>query len=287
MASSEYILTVDSASFEQTVIEQSHTLPVLVDFWADWCAPCRMLAPILERIAEEYQGQIRVTKVNTESEPQLAQAQGIRSLPTVRLYKLGQMVEEFLGVRPEAEIRAILDSHVMRAGDRSLADAISAIATGEEEQAIALLQQTLADEPDNENAILMLCRLYLDRREYDEAEPLIQKLGKGFGDNPELHELRARWTFACLTRQAPSREILAQSVANDENNHSARYQLAAQLVMDGEYEDALEHLLFIVARDRSFEDDGARNAVLAIFELLGGRGPLVNRYRARMASLLN
>ena len=139
------VVEVDQSSFQQLVVDKSAEMPVLVDFWADWCGPCKVLLPVLLKLVEEYQGKFQLAKVNTDLERELAQQQGIRSLPTLRLYKNGEVVDEILGAQPESAFRALLDEHIPRASDRLLEQALSAEAQGDIGQAVSLLEQAYRD----------------------------------------------------------------------------------------------------------------------------------------------
>lgn len=286
MSESPYSYEVTKANFNELVVEKSHETPVLVDFWAGWCAPCRTLMPMLAKLADEYQGQFLLAKVNTDEEQELAVANGIRSLPTVRLYKFGKPVDEFMGVQPEAAVRELIERHLVRESDLTFADARAALDAGDSAKAVALLEKVLAEDEHNKDARLALANIYMEQRQYDKVEQLLATLRIDLAEDPEVHELRARLKFAEIAQDAPPAEALESTLASEPQNHEARYQLGALKVLSGDYEGALEQFMEIMRRDRGFREDGARKAMLAVFDLLGGSGPLVNRYRAKMASVL-
>lgn len=286
MANSPYVIDVTAEDFHNLVLEGSQQRPVLVDFWADWCAPCRSLAPILEQIAESMQGKLLVAKVNTEEQRELAAQFGIRSLPTVKLFINGQPVDEFMGALPESEILAFIDNHIPRESDGLLRQAEALLAQGLDEQAAALVEQAAAMDPDNAGVQLARAQIKALQGELDAAEQLLNSLPLDRQDQPEAQALRAQLTFASALQGAPEADALQQRLETDAGDSEARYQLAAHRVMGGEYEQALEELLTLLKRDRTYGEDAARKAMLQLFELLGGNSDLVSRYRAKMTSAL-
>jgi putative thioredoxin len=286
MADSPFIAAVTAADFDKIVIQGSFERPVLVDFWADWCAPCRQLMPILSRLAEELRGQFFLAKVDTEAEQALAAQFGIRSLPTVQLFKDGAPVDQFMGALPEAQIREFLSRHISRASDRLIDQARQAMASGDLSTAAGLI--TGAEQDDPENSRLFIARVQLKAAEGDiaGAQALLEHTPLDLAADPELSALRGRLAFSAAAQAAPSVAALEERLTTDPNNSEARYQLAAHQVLAGDYEAALESLLTLLKRDRQYGDDAARKGMLAIFDLLGGNGELVSRYRAKMLSSL-
>ncbi len=286
MANSPFVMEVTVEDFYTTVLEASHQRPVLVDFWADWCAPCRTLGPMLDAIADSLQGTLLVAKVNTEEQQELAAQFGIRSLPTVKLFRNGQPVDEFMGALPEAEIRAFLDKHIPRESDNILAQADALMGQGEFEQAAALVEQAHLQDPDNPRTLLALARIQASRGEFDAAEHALNAMPLNEQDQPELLALRARLGFARTLVDAADLETLQQRLDRDEGDSEARYQLAVRQVVAEDYAAGLENLLTLLRKDRQYGDDTARKTMVQVFELLGGSGELVSRYRAKMTSAL-
>ncbi|MGH8577969.1 MAG: tetratricopeptide repeat protein [Gammaproteobacteria bacterium] len=283
---SEPIGEVNEADFSARVIERSRELPVLVDFWAPWCAPCRMLTPILARIAGEYAGRMELVGVNIDENPDLARTYRVQSIPLVQLYRDGAIVEEFLGVQPEGVIRALMGRHIERASDRAREAARAALARGDTKHAEALLREALAADPDNDRMPPDLAGLLIGTGRYDEADEVLDGLPARRALDEDIAALRARIKYGRLAAQAPSEERLRQAIAADPGDCEARYRLAARLIMEHSFEAALEQLLEIVRRDRAFGDDAARKAMLEVFALMGGEGPIVKRYRTLLSSLL-
>ncbi|MBK1706288.1 thioredoxin [Halochromatium glycolicum] len=286
MTDSPHIATVTAADFESVVIQGSFERPVLVDFWADWCAPCRQLMPILSRLADEFKGQLLLAKVDTEAEQALAAQAGIRSLPTVQLYKDGQPIDQFMGALPEGQIREFLARHISRASDRLLDQARDAMAGGDLSGAAALIERAEREDPDNNRLFVAQVQLKAAEGDADGALAMLERTPLDLADDPELAALRGRLAFSAAAAEAPPTEALTAILAEDPNNSEARYQLAARQVLADDLESALENLLTLLRRDRQYGDDAARKGMLAIFDLLGGSGELVTRYRAKMLSSL-
>jgi putative thioredoxin len=286
MTISEYVSEANQENFQRLVLDKSSQVPVLVDFWASWCAPCQMLTPILHKLAEEYAGKFLLVTVNTDEERQLALEHGIRSLPTVRLFRDGAVVEEFFGAQPEAAIRMLIDAHVGRPSDELRAQARAVRDQGDALAAIKLLEEALASDPDNDRIHLDLVPLLIEHEKFDQAEHILKSLPNSRQFDADVSRAFAQLNFARLAKDAPPPKILEQQVRDDPENCEARYQLSAIKALSGDYEGAMAQLLEILRRDRSFRDDAGRKGLVAIFDLLGGEGPLVNRYRALMSSAL-
>jgi putative thioredoxin len=285
MTDSAHLAAVTTADFERVVIQGSFERPVLVDFWADWCAPCRQLMPILTRLAEDFNGQFFLAKVDTEAEQALAAQAGIRSLPTVQLFKEGQVVDQFMGALPEGQIREFLSRHLSRASDRLLDQARQSMTAGDLSEAATLIERAQRDDPDNQRAFIAQVELKAAAGDAEGALALLERTPLELANDPEIAALRGRLAFSAAVADAPSTEALAAQLEATPNDSAARYQLAARQVLAGEHEAALEHLLTLLKRDRQYGDDAARKGMVAIFDLLGG-GDLVTRYRAKMLSSL-
>ncbi|QGU32382.1 thioredoxin [Thermochromatium tepidum] len=286
MSHSPNIVTVTAANFHTIVIEGSYQRPVLVDFWADWCAPCRMLMPILSKLAEQYGGRFLLAKVDTEAEQALAVQFGIRSLPTVQLFRDGQAIDQFMGALPEHQVREFLDRHIPRASDGLLQQAKAAMSGGDLAAARALIDRARTEDPDNKRLPLMEIQFLASSGEIAKALEAIDTLPLEFVKDPEVAALRSRLQFARVIEGAPSESELNDRLQADPRDSEARYQLAAHQVLRGDYEGALEHLLELVKRDRTYGDDAGRKGMLAVFDLLGSDNALVARYRSRMMSIL-
>lgn len=286
MANSPHVVTVTAENFHSVVIEGSYERPVLVDFWADWCAPCRMLMPILAKLAEEFGGRFILAKVNTEEQQSLAADYGIRSLPTVQLFQSGAPVDQFMGALPEPEIRAFLERYMPRESDGLLAQAGAMMADGQLTRAQDLIERARSEDPSNPRLALAEVQLAAARGEIAEAQVLIERLPIDLAHDPEVLALRGRLQFAAVLDGAPPAAELAVRIDSDPKDSEARYQLAAHRVVAGDYETALEMLLDLMKRDRTYGDDAGRRGMLAIFDMLGSGDPLAASYRARMMTAL-
>jgi putative thioredoxin len=287
MADSPHTADVTAQDFETQVLKRSHDVPVLVDFWAGWCAPCRMLKPVLEKLAQEYQGKFFLAKVDTDKEQQLAAQYGIRSLPTVQLFRNGKPVDGFVGAQPERAVRTLLDKHVARESDALVRNALLAQQAGDLDRAAALLQQAIESDPANDRAKLALAGLLLARGRIADAETLLKMLSPDARDSTEATTLKAHMEFARLADGNPSLPELERKLAAAPADSETRLHLSARQVLSGQYEAAIQNLLEIVRRDRKFRDDAGRKTLLTVFQLLGNNHELVKKYRPLLASALN
>lgn len=288
MAENTLIAEVTSGNFEVEVQQASRDIPVLVDFWAAWCQPCRMLAPVLEQLAGEYAGKIKLAKINSDEEPELASHFGIRSLPTVKLFRNGQVIDEFSGLIPLAGLRDFVRPHLAGPSDNLLQAAAGAVANNDLEKALSLLRQAKETDPENLRVYPLLIETLLRTGNYEEAGGIIQSLPVNAQHDSEIVRLNAVLGFARQAELAPKNpDTLKETLKKEPDNLDARYQLSALNVVNGDYETAMDNLLEIIRRDRSYKDDAGRKALVDIFTILGNEGALVKKYRAKLASTLN
>lgn len=287
MSESPHISNVTTANFQQEVIERSKHVPVLVDFWAPWCNPCKMLMPILSELANAYDGQFHLAKVNTDEEQQLAGDQGVRSLPTVRVYSHGKVADEFNGAMPESAVREFIDRHLPKKEDELIQQALTAMENNHDDEALTLLEEAYALNNTHKTIIATLASLYMKKGDNDKAEALIQSVPINLQDEDEIAEAKARLKFSQVIANAPSLETLEKTVSDNEKNCDAWYQLGAHRLINGDYEKALEAFTAVMSIDRSYGDDAGRKAALDVFTLLGGSGPLVTAYRMKISRLLH
>ena len=280
-------MQVDETNFQQAVIDRSHQVPVLVDFWAEWCAPCKILMPVLDRVVESLGGHVELTKVDTDAQQGLAQAFGIRSLPTVKLFKNGTVVDEFMGAQPESAVRAMLEKHIERASDQLCAEAVVARESGELDRAVTLLNQAVSEDPGNARLYPELLELCLVRSDLEAANAILAALPPGV-DEDRIDVLRARIKLANQASGGGADEnALREKLQANPNDCRLRLELAAALVAQTRHEEALEELLTVLQTDRNYDDGAARKSMLDVFQLLGNTGPLVSHYRSQLASILH
>jgi len=284
MADSPFIIDVTRDNYAQ-LMETSSEVPVLLDFWASWCQPCLVLMPILARLADEYQGKFLLGKLNTEEEQEIAAQFGIRSIPTVKLFRNGQPVDEFLGALPEKAIREFLDRHVARESDTTVEQAQEHLLGGNADAAIALLNEALQSNPDNPRAKLTLAEAQVEVGDIDSAEATLDSMPLDEQDKPEVAALRSRLYFEGQLSGAPAATELEARLTTDSGDSQALFQLALHKVVEQDFETAMDLLLKLMQEDRGFGDDAGRGALLRVFDLLGD-DPRVSRYRSRMASVM-
>ena len=281
------VRAVTEAEFEAQVIEASRTRPVLVDFWAAWCQPCLMLAPILQQLASANVDRLAVVKVDADREPQLAARFGIRALPTAKLFVNGTVATEFSGVMPLPRIESLLEPYLPRPSDEHLRDAEALRQDGHAGVAVAQLREALDTDPENHRIHPQLAGLLIDQGDLDGAAAVLKELPAPVQQEPEPAAQRARLEFARTAAAGPDRDTAQMVLSSNPEDLEARYILGAHQVLAGEYADAMSNLLEIVRRDRKFRDDGGRRALLDTFTLLGNDGSLVKKYRSLLSSALN
>jgi putative thioredoxin len=246
-----------------------------------------MLMPILANLAQEYQGQFLLAKINSDEQQALSEKFGIRSLPTVKVFKDGNVVDEFMGVQPESAIRQILDRHIEKESDKIRLKAEEELKSGDTQAAYDLLQQAAQMDPANTMIKVDLARLLMHMGEPERAEILLDDLKGEFRDKPEVKSLRAQLTFASIASNAPDDSALKSTIAADPDNLKARYQLSAHRIVSGDFEAAMDHLFEIMRRDRGFEDDAGRKGLISVFEIIGNEDKRVQRYRSKMFNILH
>ncbi|MDH5692391.1 MAG: thioredoxin [Gammaproteobacteria bacterium] len=283
MSESPYIFDVSSQEFTQKVIEKSKETPVIVDFWASWCNPCKILMPILAKLAEEYQGAFILAKVDTDRQQELAAQQGVRSLPTVRAYKFGVPVDEFMGAMPEGDVRSFIDSNLITELDKTYQTAAQSLKSGDVDTAEDMFSKLYETESSNKQAAIGMALVHIARQRFEQAKDLLTHLPINFLEDEDVQALLSRIEFGAAITGAPSKSQLEAKAENSEQ----RYQLGAYYVLDGDYENALASFLAVLQTDKNYKEGAARTAMVSIFKILGNGGPIVNRYRAKMASLLH
>ena len=281
-----HIVEVTAQNFTSEVLERSAEVPVLVDFWADWCNPCKMLMPVLAQLAEEAGGQFILAKVNTEEQQELAMQFGVRSLPTVKLIRNGQVVDEFMGALPEAQVRAFLDPYLERQSDQLLAQARALASSGDMDAAVLHAATAHEEDPDNHRVTLGYIELLLMAGRMDEARLQLAKLPANEQESDQAKRIGAILDFAQVAAESPPLTDLNHTLSTEPGNSEARYAAAAHEVLQGDYEQAMQHLFEIFQHDRQFGEDSARKALVAVFELAGDHSSVAN-YRRRMAALLH
>lgn len=291
MAQSPHIFEVTEVNFEQEVLLASQHTPILLDFWAAWCGPCRQLMPILEKLADEFGGAFRLGKVDTDQQMQVAAAFGIRSLPTVVLMKNGQVADHFMGAQPERAVRELLARNKIVAGEAPAAAAMPAPAEEPLVEAdvdvdakIAALKAALAEKPEQEETAIELAELLVRVGEKDEAATLLDGL-KTQAESDGARRVRALLGFVRQLENAPDPDSLQQRVARNPADLEALHLLGVFLILAGQDQAALDHFLTVMRLDRKYGDDLGRKSLIDAFRLVAD-ADLVGDYRRRMSSLL-
>lgn len=286
MTDSPYVFDVTEADFQQYVLQNSFQAPVLVDFWADWCQPCKTLMPLLAKLAEEYQGGFLLAKVNSDTQQALAARHGVRSLPTVKVFKDGQVVDEFMGALPESEVRAVINKYVLRESDKVHQAALQALEAGDTVTALELLNKAAEMDPANTEVRVDLAVLLANNGDANAARKLLEALPAEVQAKEEIKALLSQLKFVDLAAGLPDVASLQARLDQDPKDTEAAYELAMHALLAGDHEAAMDQLLAIIMRDRAFKDDLARTTLLEIFNMLGD-DPLVKHYRRRLFTALH
>ena len=280
-------LSFDSATatFEHDVLEASRRVPVLVDFWAPWCGPCRALTPTLERVVAESGGKVLLAKVNIDEDLELATRYGVRGIPNVKAFVDGQVVNEFTGALPESGVRRFLEAVLPSPSEQLRHAARSELARGEFEAAEAKLREAVALDADNHGARTDLAELLVARQEFASADAALEAVPAHRRDE-RAEKLATRIDIWKRGQSLPDAATLKARVAAHPDDLDARLAYAERLVADGDYRAALEVLLDVVRRDRGERRERARKAMVEVFGLAADQPELVDEYRRKLSSAL-
>jgi len=287
MSESPYIHNVSMQNFQNLVLEKSINKPVLVDFWADWCQPCQTIMPMLAKLAEEYGGKFELAKVNADEEQELAAHFGIKSLPTMKLFYQGQIVDERMGAVPESDVRAMIDKHIVSESDQLVQAAMMAYQQGHTAQALEVLNNVLAEDPDNAELKVTIAQMVYGEGDSESAVALLDSLDSEGSNLDAAIKLRAEIKLGEQLADLPDLGEIEQRLAQNPTDLDALLQKSRHLTAQGDYDNAMECLLTIIRTDRSFEDDAGRTSLLELFDLLGGEHPSVQKYRRKLFTLLH
>jgi putative thioredoxin len=277
-------------TFAQDVIQASMQVPVLVDFWAPWCGPCKQLTPVLEKVVRGAKGKVRLVKINIDENPEIAQQLRIQSVPTVYAFLQGQPVTGFAGAQPESQVKLLVERLLGETVGADLADALeqakAAADAGDTRTAQRLFEAVLDEDPANAEAVAGLARCYIAARALEDARQLLGSVPKELEAHPAIAGAKAALQLAGESGELGDPARLQARLQQDPDDHDARYKLATVLFLRGQAEQAMEHLVQIVRRDRGWNDDQARKQLVKFFDALGPKNPATLKGRRMLSTVL-
>ena len=285
MSELQTVVVIDQTNAQQILVEESFNRPVLVDFWADWCEPCKQLMPLLEKLADEYAGAFLLAKINADEQQGIAGQLGVRSLPTVMLFKDGQPVDGFTGAQPETTIRELLQKHLPSPWDAKITEATDLLDQGQTAEAVALLRSAWEESNRLLEVTLAYAGALLEANRLDDAEAVLNEVR--LVDRDAVHEqLMAQIELKREAGKSPEVEALEADLEANPERHDVRVKLAVQLTAGGQYREALEHLLHVLRIDRDWNNGEAKRLYLDTIASIGKGDPLAAEYQRKLFSIL-
>lgn len=279
------VIEIDQNNAQEYLIDESFKRPVVVDFWADWCAPCKQLMPLLEKLTDEYAGAFLLAKINADEQQGISQQLGVRSLPTVMVFKDGQPVDGFAGAQPETAVREMLQKHLPSPWDAKIAEATELLDQGNIADAVALLRSAWEESNKLLDVTLAYAGALVEGNRLDDAEEVLSEVR--LVDREAVHEqLMAQIELKREAGKSPEIEALERELVADEANHATRVKLAVQLSAASHFRDALEHLLVVLRSDRDWNNGEAKRMYLDTIATIGKGDPLAAEYQRKLFSIL-
>jgi len=286
MPTSPYIFDATEKNFDALVLDNSGKGAVLVNYWASYAGPCLKLWPVLEKLANEYQGRFLLVNVNTEKQPALAKRYGINSVPTIKVFRHRQIVDSMYGAESETGVRRLIEQYIARESDAVLREAIKIYEKGDIEGAMEKLREASEADSFNLRIPLTLAKIFMRNQQFEHAEELIQALPEEVRNDTEVERMTAHLAFIRASQAAPDHATLEQRITTNGSDLEARYQLAALALVNDDFEHAILQLLNILEQDRQYEEGIARKGLGAIFAMLDSEHELVQKYRKQMFNLI-
>ena len=282
---SEFIVDIDESNAAQLLIEESHKRPVVVDFWADWCEPCKVLMPLLEKIANEYEGAFLLARVNADTQQGIAQQFGVRNLPTVMVIQGGQPVDGFAGAQPEAQVREMLEKYLPKPWDGLLQLGQEAMERGEFREALAPLRQAWEESGRRYDITVAYVRALIECLRLDEAQSILDDVRMADQD-AAYEQLRSQLEIKREAAKSPEIEALEAQLAASPDDLEVRHQLGVQYTNAGQFREAMEHFVTILRRDLEHGDGATKKLLLDAITTLGKGDPLAVEYQRKLYSML-
>jgi putative thioredoxin len=280
-----HVVDIDENNAQQYLIDESFNRPVVVDFWADWCAPCKQLMPLLEKLADEYAGAFLLAKINADEQQGISGQLGVRSLPTVMVFKDGQPVDGFAGAQSETAVRELLRKHLPSPWDAKVAEATELLDQGDTAGAVGLLRSAWEESNKLLEITLAYAGALLEANRLDDSEAVLDEVR--LVDRDALHEqLMAQIELKRVAGKSPEIAALEAELLADEANHAVRVKLAVQLTTDAHHRDALDHLLTVLRADRDWNNGEAKRLYLDTIASIGKGDPLAAEYQRKLFSIL-
>jgi putative thioredoxin len=280
-----HVVDIDENNAQQYLIDESFNRPVVVDFWADWCAPCKQLMPLLEKLADEYAGAFLLAKINADEQQGISGQLGVRSLPTVMVFKDGQPVDGFAGAQPETAVRELLQKHLPSPWDGKVVEATELLDQGDTAGAVGLLRSAWEESNKLLEITLAYAGALLEANRLDDSEAVLDEVR--LVDRDALHEqLMAQIELKRVAGKSPEIAALEAELLADEANHAVRVKLAVQLTTDAHHRDALDHLLTVLRADRDWNNGEAKRLYLDTIASIGKGDPLAAEYQRKLFSIL-
>jgi putative thioredoxin len=292
-AAGGYVKDTTTASFAKDVIDESRNQPVLVDFWAPWCGPCKQLTPVLEKLVNEGQGRVKLVKMNIDDHPSIAGQLGIQSIPAVIAFVNGRPADGFMGAVPESQVREFIDRLAGPPGadqaaeiEAVLEEAAGLLASGDVDGAAQLYGAVLQADPENAKALAGVAECMIAANQHERARQALTDLPEELAKDAAIQAVLKKLDHIEEARKLGDPVALEHQLSLNPDDHEARIKLAKILNVEGKRDEAADHLLFVMRRDRAFDDDGGRRQLLQFFEVWGFKDPATIAARRKLSSIL-